>query len=157
VPAPLPARPSDTRRADATPAAQITHPGAEPMARPATRPALISAATCALSADQAESLSVIRSLRLTCCEIDYERRRDPYARCACPRIGCPVTRTPDRWTGQPNGGVTVPGTGRPCSARTAATGRPDADSDRAVAGRRMWRLCGDPPQNAAISRRAPGP
>jgi hypothetical protein len=35
----LPARPSDTRRADATPAAQITHSGAERMARPTTRPA----------------------------------------------------------------------------------------------------------------------
>ena len=39
----LPARPSDTRRADATPAAQISHSGAERMARPTTRPALIAA------------------------------------------------------------------------------------------------------------------
>jgi pimeloyl-ACP methyl ester carboxylesterase len=35
----------------------------------------------------------------------------------------------DRWTGHPHGGVAVPGTGRPCSTRTAATGRSDADPD----------------------------
>src|SRR5207253_10464925 len=43
----------------------------------------------------------------------------PFVQCACPRTDCPVLSTPDRWTGQPHRGVTVLGTGRPCSARTA--------------------------------------
>jgi len=47
-------------------------------------------------------------------------------------------RMPNRWPDNLMAACQCSELGRPCSARTAATGRPDADSDPAVAGR--WAL-----------------